>query len=56
MLTLIVLLVAALYAGVRLLTFVYYKKHDISLAQIDEALAGRFKEVSHESKKTHPID
>ncbi|SDD59127.1 hypothetical protein SAMN02799630_03813 [Paenibacillus sp. UNCCL117] len=42
MLTLLVLLAAVLFAGFRLLTFVYYKKHDISLSRIDSELAERF--------------
>ncbi|MEK8129926.1 hypothetical protein WMW72_18650 [Paenibacillus filicis] len=55
MLTLLVLLAAALFAGVRLLTFVYTKKQDISLAQIDRELALRFMEGTHESEKNRPL-
>ncbi|WP_159886963.1 hypothetical protein [Paenibacillus puerhi] len=42
MLTFLVMLAAALFAGARLLTFVYYKKHDKTLAQIDGELKARF--------------
>ncbi|WP_284638451.1 hypothetical protein [Paenibacillus silviterrae] len=52
MLTLIVLISAVCFAGVRWLTFVYYKKHDMTLEQIDQQLAGRFQEGSHESQDT----
>jgi hypothetical protein len=55
MLTLLVVLAAALFAGVRLLTFVYTKKHDISLAQIDRELIERFTEGAHESEKNRPL-
>ncbi|UUZ85599.1 hypothetical protein LJK88_20090 [Paenibacillus sp. P26] len=56
MLTLIVLIAAALFAGVRPLTFVYYKKNDASLAQIDADFAGRLREGNpSEHEKTRPI-
>lgn len=54
--TLIVFIAAACFAGVRLLTFVYSKKHDRPLEEIDAEFASTLREGdAHESEASRPL-